>query len=160
MTEMMKMSIKEYAKYYKTEENLFKELKNAKSLTKQQLRQVIFWKSPRNLKQEKNSEEDVINKTIDALSKTVDEEKIKTLCDLKGIGVAIASAILTMVNPEKYGIIDFHAWRALYKEKKESFTKKDYIKYLKEIQKTAKEENITPREIDKGLLIKDAKVKC
>lgn len=166
---MNALKIKDYAKYYKTEDYLFGEMaetiraRNPIYITRQELLYIIFWKSPRNLHSIlENSKDDVKEISKLALSREDDWERIRLLTTeikgkkLKGVGVAIASAILTVINPNLYGVIDFHAWRALYnKEKNSQFDKKDYMTYLQDIRRIAKEENSTPREIDKGLLIKD-----
>jgi len=162
------LKICDYVKYYKTEDYLFGEMANnirARSpihITLEELLYITFWKSPRNLRSVmKNNSQDVIEITKGGLNKKEGLEKTLALTTringkkLTGVGVAIASAILTIIDPEQYGVIDFHAWHALYGEKKSLFSAKDYLKYLNDIKRIAEEEGVTPREIDKGLLIKD-----
>lgn len=160
--------IRDYAKYYKTEDYLFGEMANnirSRSpiyINLEELLYITFWKSPRNLHSVmENNNAEVIEITKIALNIKEERKKIKTLTSkikrksLKGVGVAIASAILTIIDPERYGVIDFHAWHALYGQKKSLFSAKDYLKYLNDIRQKALEEGVRPRTIDKGLLIKD-----
>jgi len=162
------LKIKDYAKYYKTEDYLFSDMADIIRaripifITLEELLYITSWKSPRNLHLVmENNNEDVIEITKIALNRKEELEKIETLTSnikgkrLKGVGVAIASAILTIINPHQYGVIDYHAWKALYKEKKSLFSCKDYLKYLKDIRQIAQAERVSPREIDKGLLVKD-----
>jgi len=162
------MEICDYARYYKTEDYLFGGMANgikARSPiynTLEELLYITFWKSPRNLHSVKDNDSgEVIEITKVAFSTEDEEKKIKVLTSefqgkrLKGVGVAISSAILTIVDPNRYGVIDFHAWRALYGEKQSLFSVADYLRYLKDIRKEAEEEGVTPRQIDKGLLIRD-----
>lgn len=162
------MKISEYAKYCKTEDYLFKNMANRiKSrkpiyITLEELIYITFWKSPRNLHFILINNNATVKEISRAALSIKDEvNKIKTLTKglgrkrLKGVGVAIASAILTILNPNRYGVIDFHAWRALYGEKRSNFSLDDYLRYLNDLRQKAQEEKTTPREIDKGLLIKD-----
>jgi len=162
------LKIIDYAKYYKTEDYLFGEMANSIRvrdplyITLEELLYITFWKSPRNLHSViQNDNAGVIDITRVALSIKEERNKVETLTSgvegkrLKGVGVAIASAILTIIDPNRYSIIDFHVWHALYGETKLLFSTKDYLEYLKDVRQKAKEEGVTPREIDKGLLIKD-----
>lgn len=165
---MNALKIKDYAKYYKTEDYLFGDMANnirARSpihVNLEELLYITFWKSPRNLQAvKKNNNKNVIEITKGGLNKTEDFKKISALAveidgkKLKGVGIAIASAILTIIDPNSYGVIDFHTWHALYGNEQPQFSTEDYLKYLKDIRQKAQEEGVTPREIDKGLLIKD-----
>ncbi|MEM3829195.1 MAG: hypothetical protein QXP36_08290, partial [Conexivisphaerales archaeon] len=55
------------------------------------------------------------------------EKAIEKLDDLYGVDVRTTSAILTFYNPQKFGVIDKNAWKALYDEDKNSFEAQDYI---------------------------------
>ena len=46
------------------------------------------------------------------------EYRINLLCVIPGVGIPVASAILTLCFPEKYGIIDVRVWRVLFSEVK------------------------------------------
>jgi hypothetical protein len=78
---------------------------------------MCCWKEPRQRKRrywQANSEEDV-----QAISRatfvTADEDERMALLDsLKGVGVPVASAILTLTDPARYGVIDIRVWQVLH----------------------------------------------
>jgi hypothetical protein len=59
------------------------------------------------------------------------------LCCMRGIGVPIASAILTVVYPDRYGVIDFRGWRQLFGEEQRVFSVADYVRYLARVRALA-----------------------
>lgn len=82
-------------------------------LLKKEFVSVGNWKTERQKgRYENNSDEKVENLTRRALDAS-ENEKIKILDKLEGVGVPVASAILTVVYPKKYCIIDYRTWRAL-----------------------------------------------
>ena len=76
------------------------------------------------------------------------ELRVGLLCTLRGVGVPIASAILALIYPEEYGVIDFRVWRQVFGEEKSMFSVSDYGRYLYEIHKLAKELAWTLQEVD------------
>ena len=80
--------------------------------------------------------------------------KIKILTDLKGVRIPTASAILSVVNPEIYPIIDIRCVQSLRDLgiiNWKTITEKNWIEYLSIIRSLSKEKNKTAREIEKGL---------
>lgn len=77
-----------------------------------------------------------------------DELRVSILCALRGVGVPIASAVLALVFPENYAVIDFRGWRQVFGEKKSTFSIADYKKYLREIRKLANELKWPTQEVD------------
>jgi len=84
-------------------------------LTKSDFVSVCEWKTARPSKRyQKNNERSVRNATELILTDLNDTEAaLQVLTNLKGVGVPVASAILTVLDPTKYGIIDYRAYRAL-----------------------------------------------
>ncbi len=76
------------------------------------------------------------------------ELRIGILCTLRGVGVPVASAILALVLPEKYGVIDFRVWRRLFGEEKRDFSIRDYKRYLREVRRLAAELGWPVQEVD------------
>ena len=76
------------------------------------------------------------------------ELRVGLLCTLRGVGVPVASAILTLIYPEEYGVIDFRVWRQVFSEERSMFSISDYKRYLHEIHKLAKELAWTVQEVD------------
>jgi thermostable 8-oxoguanine DNA glycosylase len=140
-------------------------------MNKDEFLKIVRWKAARSLRRaHENSPEKVEEVSKRAFSTTDDRERIKILCELRGVAVRMASAILTIVYPEKYGVVDIRAWRALsdlnlLEEGKKNRDKNyysidDYLLYLDIIRQKAKEYGITPREVDKALWKYDEKSSC
>jgi len=84
---------------------------------------------------------DVESITGEIYCKSDDKDKLDILDNISGIGVAIASAILTVCYPEKFTILDYRALNSLRKKesdrcsdanfpkKAEYFKISDYVKY-------------------------------
>ena len=124
------------------------------SMTKDQLLNIIIpWKflkgKPRNALKpllQSNSEEDVIrcckaafqfaDKLVDENKNTNDnnkksneqyiQESIQSICNLKGVGPATASAILSIYNPQHFCFMDDEIIECLY-DKKRGYTLKIYM---------------------------------
>jgi hypothetical protein len=121
----------------------------------------------------KNDSTDVERQTRDAFQATTDAEAVNILTELSGVGVPLASTVLTVVEPDTYAIIDYRAFRGLaaakpelvdprsdgygpYAEFLECFrnylTKADaYEYYMIHVREIADEEGLSPREVDMAL---------
>lgn len=64
------------------------------------------------------------------------------------VSVPVASAILALVFPEKYAVIDFRVWRQVFDEERTTFSVSDYKRYLHEIQRLAHELGWQVQEVD------------
>ena len=102
--------IQKYIALYDTEKYLFDvvgpSVKGKGYLSFEDFYKICMWKSARQKRkyiQNKNSIEKV---SKSAIAEKDEAKKIKILCELKGVGIPTASAILTVVFPEKYAIID------------------------------------------------------
>lgn len=118
------------------------------------LKIIIGWKSARIAGLiEKNSPSDVAKALRFATDKRTSEKwAIETLCRLKGVGVPVASAILTMVYPDKYTIIDFRALEALGIQRGDGEETVDfYLEYLRTCRSLAQECKIDLRTLDRAL---------
>lgn len=115
---------------------------------------IIEWKSARIAGLiEKNSAADVAKALRFATDRRTSEKwAMETLCGLKGVGIPVASAILTMVSPEKYTIIDFRALEALgIKRGDDEETVDYYLEYLQICRSIAREHGIDLRTLDRAL---------
>jgi hypothetical protein len=156
-------NIAEYEKYWTTpkgkkDKETFEEmhkvlLKNG-CLNNEQLYRVALWKTIRVSKIVKGKNPDEIVKDITRFALKMNDEKykIRILCALDGIGIPRASTILTMSNPEMYGIIDVYAWFALFGKNKTGFSVDEWELYLKQVREMAKKHGKTPRQIDMALM--------
>lgn len=133
------------------------DFKNKTFLTKKELLRMADWKFyrlwPSKHKKEIESNPDIlIEKTTKrAIEEIDDKNKVEILDDLRGVGIPMASAILTVLNPNDYGVIDINAWYALNSEEKRSFTSEDFILFMKKIRENAKKQNLTARQTEIGL---------
>lgn len=120
----MTESLQQYLKYYYLEEQyLFKEVtanfQTRKSLTAEEFLAIVIWKSNRSK-----------TKVVGGISRsgtTVEEltgrvfvaedgaTKIELLTAIYGIGIPIASAVLTVCYPELFTVVDYRACAALAK---------------------------------------------
>lgn len=150
--------------------------------TYEQLIKISDWKAGRRIRRHiiRNSPQKVMKVTKYALSFEGDESRVSALRspNLHGVGVPVASAILTFYNPVEYGIIDQHTSRSLYRNRKVlrekfgpsrfferkklvGFTVEDYLEYLRIIRKMAetisKETGIVfkARDVNKALWQED-----
>ncbi len=79
------------------------------------------------------------------------ELKLNLLCTIRGVGIPVATAILSLCYPDKYAVIDFRVWEELYKQNKSWFSLKDYHKYMKAINEISVFHGATPREVDHAI---------
>ena len=167
--QLTKKIINKYGKECSFEKKLFEECKEARKrgfLTKEEFIKICKWKSPRPTKYYmKNSEENIKEITKRAFSLKYEKKKMELLDSLNGVGVRVASAILTVIYPDKYGIIDVRAWNALRnlgiikgpEKRKNYFSFNDWYRYLKIIKHIAEKNKTTPRKIDLTLYSFDKK---
>lgn len=63
--------------------------------------------------------------------------RLGLLVALPGVGVPVASAILALTEPHRHCVIDFRGWRAVFGERRVTFTIPDYVRYHAEIARLA-----------------------
>lgn len=149
------------------EEKLRKKFQKNKFVIKDDLREILRWKFQGQLKGrgeykvKKLEKEDALKirkLSEQALKIHDDRERIKLLAQIREVGPAIASVILTFYDPQNYGVFDIHVWRELFgEEPKDLFNKnKDYyLRVLNELRKLAKKHNLSARMIEKALFEKN-----
>ena len=131
-------------------------------LTAAEFEEILKWK----LGQQFGRQRHIRNKNTDniisavtglALSITHPDEdyelelRLNILCALRGVGVPIASAVLALIFPDKYAVIDFRSWRQVFDENKNLFSVADYKKYLLVIRRLAGELGWTAQEVDHAI---------
>lgn len=83
--------------------------------------------------------------------------RAEILQTIPGVGIGVASAILTMYYPESFGIIDFRTWDEINEQdptqppKARTFTINQYMTYLSTIRSVAEEEHVSVQLIDYAL---------
>ena len=154
--------IKENLDIPETEEalNLIEELKDVKNkcfLSQKQFYDVVMWKTPRPKKRYlSNSEEQIKELSKKVLLSHSDDERVKLLTSLKGVSIAVASSLLTMIDQKNYGIIDIRVWQLLHlyeevktKPKGQGFNLEDYKTYLSILRRYAQQFNVNVRDIER-----------
>jgi hypothetical protein len=86
-------------------------------LTYDEFYAICCWKEPRQRMRrfwQRNAPAFVVDCTAAALATTDERARMDALLRLHGVGLPIASAILTLLFPEDYGVIDIRAWQTLF----------------------------------------------
>ncbi len=158
MIEEFKKDIGSFIENYDIEVQLFKTGKLIRErgfLTKKEFLSICLWKSrrPKPLYIQ-NDETFVIEQSRKAFSEQDEITKIGYLTALKGVEIPTASAILTVVFPENYGIIDVRCIETLNNLKQidfERITIQNWLKYVSLLRNLSAELNLSCREIEKAL---------
>ena len=116
------------------------------------LRTIVKWKSPRPARLiEDNTENEIAVALQFASAPTTPEGlAVAVLTALRGVGIPMASAILTAINPERYTVLDFRALESLgVKNWSDSFT--FYVTYLEACRELAARHGKSLRTLDRAL---------
>ena len=128
-------------------------------LTKTEFDEILKWKlrqqygRQRRLRQ-KNTDELIRAVTGLALTITHDDKdyelglRVDILSALRGVGVPVASAVLALVYPDEYAVIDFRGWRQVFDEERTSFYPSHYKRYLQEMRRLSRELGWPVQEVD------------
>jgi len=156
--------MKNYIKEYELEKQLFGEISGSfrknKILSEEEFFKIIIWKSNwskgRVLTGIRKSGKSVNQIMREVYNAKTPEEKVKTLIKIKGIGLPIASAILTVCYPEEFTVLDSRVWDILFKDKKVKNktlpnTISGYLDYVNICKNYAKELNLSLRDFDKAM---------
>jgi len=130
-------------------------------LTKGEFLEICRWKSPRAIRHcEKNSPARIRRHSAMALASRNERTRFEALVALDGVGAPTASAILTLINPRRYGVIDIRVWQLLFdfgsvctKPSGVGFTFDDWRDYLKVLRLHAKQLNISVRAVEYTLFL-------
>lgn len=149
------------------EKRIGDQIRRDKQFNMDTLKEIVHWKFlslPGREKRVNNllkqhSDTDVREITGWVLSLPIkeDKNKIEGLRKLKGIGVSLASVILSFHNPQDYCVYDIHIMREVYgKEPKYMFSScRHYIRLLKDLREYSTKVNLPVRTIEKALFKKN-----
>ena len=150
---------KEYASGIEVEQNVGDRLRVTKELSKDDLNKIIEWKfdtdgriRTRELNLVSTVDEHVLKKVSNEvfnLKVEQDKERIERLCEFSGIGVAVASVILTFFDPENYCVFDFHVWQEVFGGRP-AYTIENYTLLLSKLREEAKIHGIKVRDVEKA----------
>lgn len=156
----------EYPWWVRKEEEMGKRLRKTKMITRENLIEVVKWKF-KDLPGRKKRILNLLARNSDARIRSVSDQffkstleddsfKVDTLCMLDGVGPALASTILTFLNPKDYGVFDIHVWRELFgKEPAGLFRTPNYLKLLREIRKIGRRNDLDVRIVEKAMFKKN-----
>jgi hypothetical protein len=127
--------------------------------TKSEFLKMCHWKSPRPLKHYKSNNEDRIRSISKKVFSTMFEKRrISLLISLRGVSIPVASAILMLTDPAKYGVIDIRVWQLLHlygsvktKPNGRNFSDANWYSYLMKIRYFAVKLNATARQVERTL---------
>jgi len=98
--------------------------------------------------------------TSKAFAESMLNEKIRTLKRLHGVGMIIATAILSFQNPYKYAMLNPTAFSVLrkhyslplvHKEHKGEYSLEDYARYMQKVEMLAEEFGMKPFDVEFAL---------
>ncbi|MBN1936001.1 MAG: hypothetical protein JW934_15130 [Anaerolineae bacterium] len=142
-------------------------------LTVGELFEIAHWKSPRRAGLTKKNPPEVV-KGVTGLALALKDDHpgyaANLLAVLRGVLLPTASAVLTVVDPQRFGIIDIRAWNALSRWQPEQFPRKEqgtftineFMRYLDTIRQLAQDSALSSdsalscREVDMALWQIDA----
>lgn len=130
-------------------------------LTPYELEAVCYWKSPRAIQYiRSNSPARIRARTRSALATRSERRRLEALRQLKGVSVPMASALLMLLNPKRYGVIDIRVWQLLHKvgtvtknAEGVGFTFKNWYQFLVLLRYFAKKLGVGARDIERTLFI-------
>jgi len=151
------------------ETRLGERFRTNKEMTKEDLIQVVRWKFATNkhrLKRVSSLIEEVEDSEIRQLSRSAfktDDEllRVKNLMKIRGVGNAVASAILTFYDPKNYGVFDIHIYDELFGTTPETRPSgmfadpKFYIKLLEKLRGIAVKHDLDVRVVEKAYFKKN-----
>ncbi len=119
------------------------------------------WKSPRAIRHCRRNSADTVRRVSRAVLATRSERaRLVLLTGLHGVSVPTASAILTLLDPRRYGVLDIRAWRLLFEMKSVSrkpggrgFAVRDWLDYLGELRRHARRLGATARAVEYTLFL-------
>ena len=121
--------------------------------SRENLKIIVHWKSPRKIAYIDDNTDIEIARALRFAgdSRTSERSAVDVLDRLHGVGVPIASAVLTTMFPEKYTIIDFRALESLGIVKAPSGSVHYYLHYLAKCRELARKHNVSLRTLDRAL---------
>lgn len=125
---------------------------------------IVAWKSNRTKTKIRKGLDDA-GKTVQGLMSEVAQAKtprdqVEVLLQVWGIGLAIASAILTVCDPETFTVLDYRAWETLRRASLQGLpehypgTPDEYLDYCRVCRQLAERVGMSLRDLDRALWAK------
>jgi hypothetical protein len=133
-------------------------------LTAAEFEEILKWKLRQQIGRQRhlraaNTEE--IIRAVTGLALTIapaDKEyeielRLNILSALRGVDIPVASAVVALVFPDEYAVIDSRVWQQLFDEKRWVFSVPNYKKYLAKIRTLADELGWPVQEVDHAIWV-------
>lgn len=125
-------------------------------LTRLEFIEICRWKSPRATRHYRlNRAATVRAVTRRALASRSERRRLALLTGLRGVSVPVASAILTLLEPRRYGVLDIRAWQLLHvlgvvssRPGGTGFTFPQWREYLGVLRSEARALGVTARAVE------------
>lgn len=130
-------------------------------VTAAELAAVCYWKSPRAIQYiRSNPPARIRGATRSALATRSEQRRLECLMELNGVSVPMASALLMLLDPKRYGVIDIRVWQLLHKVGAVSknadgvgFSFKNWYQFLMILRYFSKKFRVSARDIERTLFI-------
>ncbi len=93
-----------------------------------------------------------------ALAAASERDRMECLIRLRGVSIPVASAILTLLDPRRYGVLDIRVWQLLHaldpslgNPRGQGFTVAQWERYLGVLRAEARRRRLTPRALEWAL---------
>jgi hypothetical protein len=124
-----------------------------------ELEAVCRWKSARAIRHIRaNSHHRVRAATGAALATRSEQRRLEALLQLKGVSVPMASAVLMLLDPKRYGVIDIRVWQLLYavgavseNQRGVHFSLENWLQFLAILRDLSSRFRVTARAIERTL---------
>ena len=124
--------------------------------TRGELLRMCRWKSPRALRHYAANRAAAVRRISRAvLTARSEERRLELLTRLRGVSVPTASAVLTLIDPRRYGVLDIRAWQLLFglgavdrKPAGRGFAPRDWLDYLAQLRLHARRLGVTARAVE------------
>jgi hypothetical protein len=131
-------------------------IKRAGEFTRAEFLHMCRWKSPRAaLHYTQNSAATIRAVSRAALATRSERRRLELLTGLRGVSVPVASAILTLIDPVRYGVLDIRVWQLLFaleyvsvKPGGRGFHTRDWLHYLTILRQHARRLGVSVRAVE------------
>jgi hypothetical protein len=154
---------KEHPWWAEQEKILGDQLRRDRRFNREFLERVIEWKfktvpmwRDRNLERLKGVPDSKIIASSNRFFEATDTSSKVNALKLDGIGVSVASVVLTFLDPSQYCVHDTHVWRRIYGgDVKGIHTLNHYLKLLGDLSDTSVRVGLPIRTVEKALFKED-----
>ena len=134
-------------------------IRRAGGFSRDEFLAMCRWKSPRAMgKCRRNSAATIRRISRAALATRSERKRMNLLASLHGVSVPMASAILTLVDPKRYGVLDIRVWQLLFamnsvrtNPRGVGLNFKNWYHYLRKLRHHAREMDISARTVERTL---------